>query len=139
MTFNTNDITLIGELVLVSLYGIDKFFMSRKSDTADGVTILQGQIAGYKAEVDKLQAELHEMSKQISALQGINTEKDNQLQMLERIFQNRNPEMDSFMKNTVTALTAIEHNLTVITEKLTDYEPRPIKRRPQKARITLSN
>lgn len=97
--------TFIGATALVIGYASAAFFKGRNSrkkedlDTENSLTTyLQNQVKGYQKMVDDMKKDIAEMGKEISALRATIEEKDRANKQYLEILQNRNPELEQFMK-----------------------------------------
>jgi hypothetical protein len=106
---NWSDVGIIIFLAAGNLYfGLKRQRNATIAAESAAMSLLRGTVQTYKEEVDKLREEMHAQDNRMAALQATISEKEKQLGMFERIFQNRNPEMELFMKNTSDAIAQFQ-------------------------------
>lgn len=94
-------------------YLYSQFFQGKNNQTKESIdtensltTYLKNQIEGFKDIVAAQDKKINEMGKEIAAMRAVSEEKDKTITKYLEILQNRNPEMDAFIKKVTLASDA---------------------------------
>lgn len=110
---NSAYVTLIGSVVLAAAVIFTQWRNGGNVATREALDSYRTRVAQLKEDLETLRSESHtkqnEMAGKIGTLEGQLKEKENTIQTLSAIFQDRNPESQLFMENLTKVGEAAMH------------------------------
>ncbi len=116
MTFNEilNYAGSIGIFVFAIGYLVAQYKKGNNEGNVEVIKLLREQMEGLKLVVYENQQEVKRLSDEIIKLKTLGEEKDKKIKELTELLQNKDPRLQSFMKDTTDILTEIKnfmHNI----------------------------
>ncbi len=116
MTFNEilNYAGSVGIFVLAIGYLVAQYKKGNNEGNVEVIKLLREQMEGLKLVVYENQQEVKRLSEEIIKLKILGEEKDKKIKELTELLQNKDPRLQTFMKETTDILTEIKnfmHNI----------------------------
>lgn len=123
------DINTIVLAVIGVLLGVYQWRSGSSKISSDTIEAYKSQVELYEKRLSDQVTTINTMSSQLGELRGMIVAKDKQIDEMRKILENRNPELESILKELTHFMQSVDTRLTEHTEKLSEvreHQKRPV-------------
>ncbi len=121
-------LSITGTVAIASLYAFSQWRSNSSKVSSEVMAYYKEQANIHTAQISKLQQEL-------GVIKGENVEKDKRIELLTKIVENRNPEMEAFMRTMLAAASNSEKYIENSTKILGQIGTFMVKMEPALTQI----